>query len=164
MTLPFETYRKALRVDQEFKVNDLCSASERQISCTDINSIIDELLEVLIAEADVSPGLNSPKGKLPKVKRRLLQSLLTVWPPLPLTDRFFANMDRLQKWETSQKIIQMQGHPEKTGQVKITRGYHLPSPYVLHTVGPVYAGPQALANQTVQLASCYQSCLDSLAL
>ena len=95
MTLPFETYRKAVRIDETFNVNDRCPASEKQIS-----HIIDELLDVLIAETGGSPGLNAPKDK-----RLLLQSLLTVRPPLPLTDRFLAGMDRLQKWEVEQKTV-----------------------------------------------------------
>lgn len=228
MTLPLETYRKAVRIDEIFNVNDCDPASEKAI-----NRILDELLDVLIHEAGGSPGFKAPKDK-----RRLLQSLLTVRPPLPLTDRFLARMDRLQQWEAQQKgvvdgalippisadmpesryraaehcalwqgdittlkvdaivnaananllgcflpfhdcidnaihsaagprlrqdcqlIMEMQGHPEKTGQTKITRGYHLPSRYVLHMVGPVYAGPGALVDETAQLAACYRACLD----
>jgi len=40
-----------------------------------------------------------------------------------------------------------------TGQTKITRGYDLPSKFVLHTVGPIGQKPKALA-------SCYFTLLD----
>lgn len=58
------------------------------------------------------------------------------------------------------KIISMQGHKEKTGDAKITRAYHLPSRYVIHTVGPVFKGPFELIKMNSQLADCYKSCLN----
>ena len=54
--------------------------------------------------------------------------------------------------------MEQQGHPEKTGSAKITRGYNLPARYVLHTVGPIVRG--ALTERDKELlASCYRSCL-----
>ncbi len=45
----------------------------------------------------------------------------------------------------------------KTGQAKITRGYRLPSRYVIHTVGPVWNG--GTKNERALLAQCYQNSL-----
>jgi len=45
----------------------------------------------------------------------------------------------------------------KTGEAKITKGYHLFAPWVIHTVGPVWQGGNAHEDEL--LAKCYQSCL-----
>ncbi|MEU5395832.1 macro domain-containing protein [Streptomyces tibetensis] len=56
-------------------------------------------------------------------------------------------------------IMTLQGASEPTGTAKLTRGYHLPAPYVLHTVGPV-VGVRPGADDARALASSYQACLD----
>jgi O-acetyl-ADP-ribose deacetylase (regulator of RNase III) len=43
-----------------------------------------------------------------------------------------------------------------TGEARITKGYRLPSRYVIHTVGPVYTGSPA---DRWLLASCYRNSL-----
>lgn len=55
--------------------------------------------------------------------------------------------------------MQAQGHPEPTGQAKITDGYNLPARHVLHTVGPIVTGGIPSEYQEEQLADCYRSCL-----
>jgi O-acetyl-ADP-ribose deacetylase (regulator of RNase III) len=45
-----------------------------------------------------------------------------------------------------------------TGDAKITRGYRLPARYVIHTVGPVWAGGSV--NEEKLLAQCYACSLD----
>lgn len=45
----------------------------------------------------------------------------------------------------------------KTGEAKLTSGYHLPARYVIHTVGPRYFGPEE--NKPQLLASCYRNSL-----
>jgi O-acetyl-ADP-ribose deacetylase (regulator of RNase III) len=45
----------------------------------------------------------------------------------------------------------------KTGEAKITQGYRLPARFVIHTVGPVWAGGNSGESQL--LASCYSSSL-----
>lgn len=45
----------------------------------------------------------------------------------------------------------------ETGQAKITKGYNLPSKYVIHTVGPVYIDGKH--NEKKLLQSCYENSL-----
>lgn len=46
-----------------------------------------------------------------------------------------------------------------TGEVRVTEGYGLPAKWVLHTVGPVYAGGEA--GEAEQLARCYSRALEA---
>jgi O-acetyl-ADP-ribose deacetylase (regulator of RNase III) len=45
----------------------------------------------------------------------------------------------------------------ETGEAKITKGYKLPSKFVIHTVGPVYR--DGMANESELLANCYKNSL-----
>ena len=58
------------------------------------------------------------------------------------------------------RIMQLQGHREATGDAKITRGYHLPARFVLHTVGPIHKGDDHLRIESKMLAQSYTSCLN----
>ena len=65
----------------------------------------------------------------------------------------------IQLRDACYKLMNEQGHPEKTGQAKITPGFNLPARYVIHTVGPIIADGIPTDEQCEQLASCYCSCL-----
>ena len=56
------------------------------------------------------------------------------------------------------RIMERQGHEEKTGTAKLTHAYNLPCEYILHTVGPVVQGRVTKRGREL-LASCYRSCL-----
>lgn len=43
------------------------------------------------------------------------------------------------------------------GAARLTGGYQLPAPHVIHTVGPIWRG--GAAGESATLASCYRSCL-----
>jgi O-acetyl-ADP-ribose deacetylase (regulator of RNase III) len=45
-----------------------------------------------------------------------------------------------------------------TGEARITKGYRLPAPYVIHTVGPVWNGGGH--GEAALLASCYRNALE----
>ena len=53
-----------------------------------------------------------------------------------------------------------QGHPEPTGQAKVTQAYNLPCQYVLHTVGPIITGRVTPRDEAL-LAACYRACLEA---
>ena len=57
------------------------------------------------------------------------------------------------------ELMKKQGYPEPSGSAKITKGYNLPSKYVIHTVGPIIEHIKVTTEDEYQLASCYQSCL-----
>jgi len=46
----------------------------------------------------------------------------------------------------------------ETGKAKITKGYRLPAPWVIHTVGPVWHG--GTHNEPELLANCYKACFE----
>lgn len=59
------------------------------------------------------------------------------------------------------KIICLQGHEEGIGLCKITRGYCLPSRFVLHTVGPWLSPPYEPTPEDEQaLKNSYKNCLE----
>lgn len=56
------------------------------------------------------------------------------------------------------QIMEKQGHDEPVGQVKVTKGYHLPAKFIFHTVGPqVYQ--KVTLKEKEELRQCYLSCL-----
>ncbi|MDX3638522.1 macro domain-containing protein [Streptomyces sp. MB09-02B] len=80
-------------------------------------------------------------------------------PMHPCIDNAIHNAAGPRLRDDCHTIIVGQGALEPTGTAKITRGYHLPARYVLHTVGPVLRGrPQA--RDARLLASSYRACLD----
>ena len=69
----------------------------------------------------------------------------------------------VQLREECHRLMLQQGHPEPTGQAKITKAYNLSCKYVIHTVGPIIPNGIPTASQKDQLASCYRnimSCAD----
>src|SRR5690625_5224582 len=53
---------------------------------------------------------------------------------------------------------ELKGDYLSTGQVVITKGYQLPSKYVIHTVGPVWGKDKGKEDK--QLADCYRNSLE----
>ncbi|MBQ6215890.1 MAG: protein-ADP-ribose hydrolase [Erysipelotrichaceae bacterium] len=57
------------------------------------------------------------------------------------------------------RIMEKQGHEEKTGTAKITKAYNLPCRYVIHTVGPIIEDLPTRKDEKL-LSDCYRSCLE----
>ncbi|WP_434309457.1 protein-ADP-ribose hydrolase [Hominifimenecus sp. rT4P-3] len=57
------------------------------------------------------------------------------------------------------RIMERQKAEEPTGRAKITSAYHLPSRYILHTVGPIIHG-KVTERDCALLSDCYRSCLE----
>lgn len=64
--------------------------------------------------------------------------------------------------EDCARIMELQGESEPTGGAKVTRAYHLPASYVLHTVGPIYRGGESSPGPEDRraLADSYRACLE----
>lgn len=58
-----------------------------------------------------------------------------------------------------EEMMERQGHPEPTGQARITLAFNLPCRYILHTVGPIISDRVTRRDREL-LASCYRSCLE----
>ncbi|MER5619464.1 macro domain-containing protein [Streptosporangium sp. NPDC002544] len=87
-------------------------------------------------------------------------ALLGCYRPMhPCVDNAIHNAAGPRMRDDCAVIMTLQGSPEPTGTAKITRGYHLPARYVLHTVGPVVDGPLG-AGHAADLAGSYRSCLE----
>lgn len=65
----------------------------------------------------------------------------------------------IQLRQECSRIMKLQGHEERTGKAKITKGYNLPCKYIIHTVGPV-VGRNLTEKDCQLLRSCYHSCLE----
>ena len=83
---------------------------------------------------------------------------LGCWHPLhSCIDNAIHSAAGLQLRQSCDDILQ--GSALQTGHAIITPGFNLPARWVLHTVGPIVMESQPTAEQELQLASCYRSCL-----
>jgi len=75
-------------------------------------------------------------------------------------DNVIHNAAGIMLREDCAEIMNLQGELEETGSAKITRGYNLPSQYVMHTVGPIVRTSQPTNMDAMELAKSYESCLN----
>lgn len=122
----------------------------------------------VVSIADLSPmkkGLYLWKGDITKLKVDAIvnagnSALLGCFIPCHgCIDNAIHSSAGIQLRLECERIMEQQGTEEPTGKAKITRGYNLPSKYILHTVGPIIYG-DLTQNDRLMLASCYRSCLE----
>ena len=114
------------------------------------------LIRVLLKEHPEYRGLRIPADA--DTQWQLLRGLLNIREPRRI-DNAIHTYAGVQLRLACAEIMDRQGHPEPTGQAKITAAFNLPCRYVLHTVGPII-NRRVTKEDKELLASCYRSCLE----
>ena len=80
--------------------------------------------------------------------------LLGCWQPLHnCIDNVIFSYAGIQLRNEMNEIMKKIGHYEKTGNARISKGYFLPSDYIIHTVGPIVNGPLTEMHKKLLLSS-----------
>lgn len=128
------------------------------------DKVLKDLLskKVVVDSNDFKDGISLYKGDITLIKADAIvnacnSDLLGCFIPLHhCIDNAIHSFAGLQVRRDLYDVMQKQGHKEKNGFVKVTKGYNLPSKYIFHTVGPIYDK----SNQNeIDLENCYLSCL-----
>lgn len=113
---------------------------------------------------EVEPRISLFKGDITTLKADAIvdacnEKLLGCFVPLyGCIDNAIHSFAGLQVRRDLLKIMEERGHDEANGQVKVTKGYNLPSKYIFHTIGPKVHGKISEDN-IIDLTNCYLSCL-----
>jgi len=85
--------------------------------------------------------------------------LLGCWQPLHnCIDNVIFSHAGVQLRNEMNEIMKKIGQYEETGKARISKGYYLPSDYIIHTVGPIVNGPLTEKHKML-LSSSYMSVL-----
>ena len=80
--------------------------------------------------------------------------LLGCWQPLHnCIDNVIFSYAGIQLRNEMNEIMKKIGYYEKTGNARISKGYFLPSDYIIHTVGPIVNGPLTEKHKKLLLSS-----------
>lgn len=134
------------------------------------NSILQEDLEkkgtITIADMeDKGNGIYLFQGDITRIETGAIvnaanNQMLGCFTPLhDCIDNIIHSAAGVQLRYACNTIEKIQGHPENTGEAKITKAYNLPCDYVLHTVGPIVAGGHLTKYHEQLLENCYVSCV-----
>lgn len=135
--------------------DELLSAEREEKGVVDVMSLpTTEDSRVILWQGDIT------RLKVDAIVNAANRALLGCFSPCHgCIDNAIHSAAGLQLREECHRIMEAQGQPEPAGRAKLTKGYHLPARYVLHTVGPIIQG-QVTAYDREQLAACYRSCLE----
>ncbi len=145
----------------------------------DLLAAQDELLQGLITNAgvtsvdDTEPAPEDARMRLWRgdittlaadaIVNAANDGMMGCWAPLHYCiDNAIHTFAGMQLRLECARVMAQQGHPEPTGQAKVTPAYNLPARHVVHTVGPIANG-MVTDELRAQLASSYRSCLDAAA-
>ncbi|MGM9891585.1 protein-ADP-ribose hydrolase [Limosilactobacillus sp.] len=119
----------------------------------------------IVNERHFQPGLNLWQGDITRLKVDAIvnaaNSGLTgcYIPNHNCIDNAIHTFAGVELRYACAQLVTAQGHPEETGQAKITPAFNLPSKYVIHTVGPIVSTPTPTTVNISQLAASYRNAL-----
>ena len=105
------------------------------------------------------------KGDITRLKINAIvnaanNKLLGCWQPLHnCIDNIIFSYSGIQLRNEMNEIMKKIGPYEQTGKARISKGYYLPSDYIIHTVGPYVNGPLTEKHKEL-LTSSYKSILE----
>jgi len=155
----------------------LVNTREPQRASDEFYARQDALLQALINETGVTDAADLPRSKADgrlsvwrgdittiradAIVNAANSQMLGCWVPgHHCIDNAIHTFAGVELREECARIMVAQGHEEPTAHAKVTGGYNLPARHVIHTVGPI-AGGRPTARHRLQLAECYESCLDA---
>lgn len=157
--MPGEVSEKFLRIQNEY-LNE--QVKEKGIvRSTDIQSLEEEFPKASIPFKD---KISIWQGDITRLEVDAIvnaanyQMLGCFAPCHGCIDNAIHSAAGIQLRDECYSIMKKQGHEEKTGIAKITKGYNLPCRHVIHTVGPI-VGSKLTRELEDDLHSCYKSCL-----
>ena len=134
------------------------------ISITDINPI-SNLINNKKLNSSLFNNIYLWKGDITKLKIDAIvnaanNKLLGCWQPLHnCIDNIIFSYAGVQLRNEMKEIMKKIGTYEQTGKARISKGYFLPSKYIIHTVGPFVNGPLTEKHKKL-LESSYLSVLE----
>ena len=152
----FPTFRALLNITMPINLSDELYLKQ--------DNVLQELLskKEIVDVGSFNVGVSLYKGDITLIKADAIvnacndKMLGCFVPGHHCIDNAIHTFAGLEVRRDMMNIMEKQGHDEENGQVKVSKGYNLPSEYIFHTVGPIYSG---LKKDDVDLMNCYLSCM-----
>ena len=150
-------------IDDESFLSDL-NYQKGIIQITDLNPI-SHLINNKKMDSSLFNNIYLWKGDITRLKIDAIvnaanNKLLGCWQPLHnCIDNIIFSYAGVQLRNEMNEIMKKIGPYEETGKARISKGYFLPSKYIIHTVGPFVNGPLT-ENHKKLLESSYLSVLE----
>lgn len=157
----FETFRALMNItlpnnliDEYYQAQDsIIQNSYKNKTIVDVDELIPIKNNIYLWQGDIT------LIKADAIVNATNSDLLGCFYPLHnCIDNAIHSFAGLQVRRDLMKIMSFQKKKEPSGRAKITKGYNLPSKYIIHTVGPIVKGKVTKENEN-DLYNCYMSCL-----